>query len=64
MCANWTSKHSLVVLGLLAAIGMQLAGAPSWSAVLTPAVIGGILVQIGTTLSALFVTSPKANGNG
>lgn len=52
-------KHYLVLFSLLAALGTQVMGMPNWSAAFTPMFIGGLLLQVGTTLAALFVGAPQ-----
>jgi hypothetical protein len=53
-------KHWAVVGGLLIALGLQLSGtAHGWADVHTPQFVAGLLVQIGTTVTAIFVEKPK-----
>lgn len=58
------AKHYLVLAALCSAVSVQLAGLEhGWKDAMTPAFIGGMLAQIATTVTALFVGPPKS-GNG
>lgn len=53
------TKHWAIVGALLVAIGTQLGGLEhGWHDAATPAFIGGVVVQIGTTIAAIFVGAP------
>lgn len=55
-------KHVAVLLGLMTAIGTQISGMQhGWHDAMTPQYVGGLLLQIATTLGALFVTPPAKN---
>lgn len=58
---KFETKHYAVIGGLLIALGTQCAGVGSWHDMTTPTFVGGCLIQIGTTVAALFVGSPTAN---
>lgn len=54
------AKHYAVIAAMLIGIGTQLAGAQhGWADVASPAFIGGMIVQIGTTVAAIFVGAPR-----
>ena len=56
------TKHWAIVGAMFIAIGTQLAGLDhGWRDACTPAFIGGLMIQIGTTVAALFVGPPKGN---
>ena len=56
---KWKTSHSMIISALLIALGTQLSGLEHGiSDALTPAFIGGLLIQIGTTVGALLVGSP------
>lgn len=57
------TKHYAILAALLVTIGTQIAGlAHGWHDATTPTFVGGLVLQIGTTLAALFVGSPTAKG--
>lgn len=57
---NLTTKHYVVLGAMLIAIGTQLSGLEhGWTDATAPAFIGGLLMQIGTTIGALFVGAPQ-----
>lgn len=54
------TKHFAVIAAMLVGIGTQLAGAQhGWTDVMSPAFIGGMIVQMGTTVAAIFVGAPR-----
>ena len=54
-----TTKHFAVLAALLIAIGTQLGSAEhGWADVSSPGFVGGLMLQVGTTIGALFVGSP------
>jgi hypothetical protein len=58
-----TTKHYAVLGGLIVAVGTQLAGLKGgWADVLTPLFVSGLVIQIGTTITALFMDAPKKDG--
>lgn len=57
---NLQTKHYAVIGAMLIALGTQLAGLEhGWADATSPAFIGGLLMQIGTTVAALFVGAPQ-----
>ncbi len=53
------TKHYAVIAGLSVGIGTQLLSAQhGWVDVATPGFVAGVLIQIGTTISAIFVGAP------
>ena len=53
------TKHWAVVGALIVAVGMQLVSLEhGFADAFTPGFIGGLLIQIGTTVAALMVGSP------
>ena len=60
------AKHWAILGALLVAVGTQLGTAEhGWVDVLSPGFLGGLLLQTGTTIAALFVGSPmKPDWNG
>lgn len=62
---TFAPKHYALTGALLVAIGMQLAGAAhGWQDVLTPGFLGGLIVQVGTTIVAIFTDAPRQPWNG
>lgn len=58
-------KHYALAGALLIAIGMQLTGVQhGWQDVLTPGFLGGLIVQVGTTIAAIFTNAPHKPWNG
>lgn len=58
--ANLTTKHYAVLAAMLISLGTQLSGLEhGWADATSPAFIGGLLMQIGTTIAALFVGAPE-----
>jgi hypothetical protein len=54
------TKHWAVIGAQLIAVGAQLAGlAHGWHDALTPAFIGGLIGQLGVTVTAIFVGAPR-----
>jgi hypothetical protein len=58
MTLRWETKHTVVLAALLVTTGTQVATLPDWTPASRPQFIGQLLLQIGTTLGALFVGSP------
>lgn len=55
------TKHFAILAAMLVAIGTQLSGTEhGWHDVMTPQFIGGLVIQIGTTIAAVYVGAPKA----
>lgn len=53
-------KHWAILGAMCVAIGTQLSGTEhGWDDVRTTQFIGGLLMQIGTTIAAVFVGAPK-----
>ena len=62
---NLQAKHYAVIAAMIVAVGTQLAGLEhGWIDAQTPAFIGGVLIQIGTTLAAMFVGAPQKPYDG
>ena len=62
---NFQPKHFAILAALLVAIGTQVGGMEhGWHDALTPAFIGGLCIQVGTTLAALFVGAPQKPYDG
>ena len=60
-----TGKHYAILAAMLVALGTQLGGLEhGWHDAMTPAFIGGVLMQIGTMLAALFVGAPQTPWTG
>ena len=56
---TFQTKHYAVLAAMLVALGTQLGGLEhGWTDATSPAFVGGLLMQIGTTLAALFVGAP------
>jgi len=54
------AKHYAVLGAFLIAVGTQLAGLEhGWHDAATPAFVGGLLIQAGTTVAAVFIRSPS-----
>ncbi len=56
------TKHWMVIAGLASSIATQLASQHGWSDTLTPGFIAGLLGQIATTITAIFIGKPGADG--
>jgi hypothetical protein len=55
-----TTKHYVVLAAMLVAIGTQITGMEhGWLDAATPSFIGGLLIQIGTTVAAIYVGAPE-----
>ena len=62
---NLQPKHYAVLAAMFVAFGTQLGGLEhGWTDATSPAFIGGLLMQIGTTLAALFVGAPHKPWDG
>lgn len=62
---NFQTKHWIIVAALLVAIGTQIGGMEhGWHDAMAPGFVGGLLIQIGTTLAALFVGAPQKPYDG
>jgi hypothetical protein len=60
---KWEPKHTAVVAALLVTLGTQIGGLQhGWRDATSPQFIGGLLMSIATTLSALFMGSPTTKG--
>lgn len=65
MTINLEPKHWAVIAAMLAALGTQLGGMQhGWHDALTPSFVSGILIQIGTTIGAIFVGAPRKEWDG
>lgn len=54
-------KHYLILAGLLTGLALQLGTAQhGWSDVLTPGFLGGVVMQLASALTAIFVGAPGA----
>lgn len=58
MTIRWSSKHTAVLAALVVTVGTQIATLGGWSEAVTTKFVGALLLQIGTTIGALFVGSP------
>jgi hypothetical protein len=59
------TKHWVIIGAMLVAIGTQLGGLEhGWVDAKSPAFISGLLIQIGTTIAALFVGAPQKPYDG
>lgn len=62
---KFEKKHYAVLAGFLAAVATQLATAQhGWVDISTPGFVAGVLMQLATTISALFVGSPSDKDGG
>lgn len=62
---NLETKHWAIVAAMLVAIGTQIGGLEhGWRDALAPGFIGGLIVQIGTTVAAIFVGAPQKPWDG
>lgn len=53
------TKHYALLTALLVSFGMQLSsGVHGWHELATPMFVGGMLVQIGTVIAAVFQEKP------
>ena len=63
--ANLEPKHFAVIAAMLVALGTQLGGMQhGWKDAITPGFVSGILIQIGTTIGAIYVGAPKQPWDG
>lgn len=53
-------KHVLLLLGIIGGLGGVLISVPSWEALFTPAVVGSMLVNLSSSIGAVFVNKPGA----
>lgn len=53
------AKHWALIAGFLTSTAAVVAGLKQWGDLFTPAVIGGLMGQAATLLSALFVGAPR-----
>lgn len=54
------TKHWAVIAAMLIAVGTQIGGMEhGWHDALSPGFVSGLLIQVGTTLAALFVGAPQ-----
>jgi len=57
-------KHWLIVAGLVSGVATQLATAQhGWSDTLTTGFVAGLLLQVGSTITAIFVGAPGADAD-
>lgn len=62
---QFETKHWIVIGAMLVAIGTQVGGLEhGWRDATTPGFIGGLIVQIGATVGAIFVGAPIKPWNG
>lgn len=53
------TKHWAVLIGLITTIGVETSGLQhGWHDAATPQFVGGLILQIATTLGAVFVSAP------
>ena len=53
-----SAQHWTVIAALIIAIGTQLSAVQHPEELYSPTFIGGLLIQVGTTIAALLVGSP------
>lgn len=54
-------KHYAIIGAMLIAIGTQLSGmVHGWHDAMTPTFVGGLIIQVGTTLTAMLLKEPTA----
>lgn len=57
---NLETKHYAILAAMLVAIGTQVSGMQhGWHDAISPGFVGGLLIQIGTTVAAIFVGAPR-----
>lgn len=57
--SNWNAKHWTVLLALIGVVALHLMAAEHWADVYgNPKAVGELVLQIGTTLGALFLRKP------
>lgn len=60
MIGHLEAKHWAIFGAMLVAVGTQLSGTEhGWLDVKTPQFVGGLIIQVGTTIAAVFVGAPK-----
>jgi hypothetical protein len=58
--AKWKAKHWAVLVALLTALATQLSALDhGWHEAVTPQFLSGLMLQIATTLAALFTGPPR-----
>lgn len=58
---KFETKHWVVIAGMITSVAAQLAAAHSWADTLTTTFVAGLLIQVGTTITAIFVGAPGAS---
>lgn len=57
---KFETKHWAVIAGMLIAVGTQIGGLEhGWHDALSPGFIGGLAIQLGTVLTAIYVGAPQ-----
>lgn len=54
-------KHWLIIAGLITGIATQLFAVNGWGEAITTKFVAGLLIQVGTTISAIFMGAPGAS---
>lgn len=53
-------KHYAAIGGMIIAFGVQLSGVHDWSQVTTTSYVSGVIIQVGTFVTALLMDKPAA----
>lgn len=62
---HFETKHWIVIGAMFVALGTQLGSLEhGWADATSPAFIGGLIIQVGTTIAALFVGAPTKPYDG
>lgn len=54
------TKHWLLLVGIIGGFGTAIIALPNWEALATPAVVGGLLVSLSSSIGAVFVGKPES----
>lgn len=58
---NFEQKHWLLISGFLVATATMLSGVQHWHEVTRPAMVAGLLGQLGVVIGSLFAGAPKSD---
>lgn len=53
-----STKHWMLLAGMVGAIGLQLTGLKTWADAATPAFVGGLLGQVAVVVTSIFTRQP------
>lgn len=56
---NLQTRHWMLLAGLMAAIGVQLAGLKTWAEAASPLFVGGLFGQVAVVITSIFTERPR-----